>query len=59
MGSSPEHLSIFFFSFLFDLLVFLVFILDFVHTWIHLFELDMRLCNKCSTVIDFNKPTCD
>ena len=57
MGSSP----VFFFHFSFDLLVFFVFIIEFVHNWIHLFEFGMRLCNKYtrSTVNNFNKPTCD
>ena len=45
--------------FFFDLLVSFVFILDFVHNWIHLFEFGMRLCNKYSTVNNFNKPTSD
>ena len=35
---------------------FFVFIFDFVHNWIHLFEFDMRLCNKYSTVNNFKKP---
>ena len=29
-----------------------------MHNWIHLFELGMCLCNKYSTVNNFNKPTC-
>ena len=28
-----------------------------MHNWIHLFEFGMRLCNKYSTVNNFNKPT--
>ena len=59
MGSSPVAFKYFSFRFFFDLLVFFVFILDFVHNWIHVFEFDMRLCNKYSTVNNFNKPTCD
>ena len=30
-----------------------------MHNWIHLFEFDMCLCNKYSTVNNFNKPTYD
>ena len=55
MGSSPVAFNIFFF----DLLVSFVFILDFVHNCIHLFEFGMRLCNKYSTVNIFNKPPSD
>ena len=55
MGSSPVAFK-YFFS---DLLVSFVNILDFVHNWIHLFEFGMRLCNKYSTVNNFNKPTSD
>ena len=49
-------LSIFFSFFYFS---FFDFILDFVHTWIHLCEFGMRICNKYSTVNNFNKPTRD
>ena len=56
MGSSPVAFKVFFFSF-FSTASFFVFILDFVHNWIHLFELGMSLCNKYSTVNNFNKPT--
>ena len=58
MGSSPVAFK-FFFIFLFDLLGFFFFILDFVHNWIHLFDFGMRLCNTYSTVNNFNKPKCD
>ena len=30
-----------------------------MHNWIHLFEFGMRLCNKYSTVNNFNKPACN
>ena len=56
MGSSPEVFKYFFFIFFFRFAGFLVFILDFVHNWIHLFKFGMRLCNKYSTVNNFNKP---
>ena len=66
MGWSPVAFKYFFFIFFFDLLVsffdfasFFVFILDFVHNWIHLFKFGMCLCNKYSTVNNFNKPTCE
>ena len=61
MGSSPVAFKCvgFFFIFFFRFASFFVFIVDFVHTWIHLFEFGMRLCNKYSTVINFNKPSCD
>ena len=59
MGSSPVAFKYIFFIFFFDLLVFFVFILDCVHNWIHLFEFGMCLCNKYSTVNNFNKPTCE
>ena len=51
MGSSPVA-----FKFFFRFASFFVFILDSVHNWIHLFELGMRLCNKYSTVNNFNRP---
>ena len=54
MGSSPVA-----FNYLFRFASFFVFILDFVHNWIHLFEFGMRLCNKYSTENNFNKPKCD
>ena len=54
MGLSPEA-----FKFFFRIVSFFVFILDFVQNWIYLFEFGMRLCNKYSTVNNFNKPTCD
>ena len=50
-----QHLSLFF-SFFFRFASFFVFILDCVHNWIHLSEFGMRLCNKYSTVSNFNKP---
>ena len=49
----------FFFHFFFRIASFFVFILNFVHNWIYLFEFGMRLSNKYSTVNNFNKPTCD
>ena len=55
VGSSPVAFKYYFFRFA----RFFVFILDFVLNWIHLFEFGMRLCNKYSTVNNFNKPTCD
>ena len=55
MGSNPVAFKIFLIFFRFA--SFFVFILDFVHNWIHLFEFGMRLCNKYSTVNNFNKPT--
>ena len=58
MGSSPVAFKYIFFLF-FRFASFFVFILDFVHNWIHLFEFDMRLCYKYSTVNNFNKPTYD
>ena len=45
MGSSPVAFKILF-HFFFRLASFFVFILYFVHNWIHLFEFGMRLCNK-------------
>ena len=38
-----------------------VFILDFVHNWVYIFESDMRLYNKYtrSTMNTFTKPTCN
>ena len=59
MGSSPVACMYFFFNFFFRFARFFVFILDFVHNWIYLFEFGMRLCNNYSTVNNFNKPTCD
>ena len=57
MDSSPVAFKFFFIFFRFA--NFFDFILDFVHNWIHLFEIGTRLCNKYSTVNNFNKPTCD
>ena len=57
MSSSPAAFNCFFFPF-FLFASFFVFILDFVHNWIHLFEFGMCSCNKYSTVNNFNKPTC-
>ena len=59
MDSSPVAFKVFFFSFFFSIATLFVFILDFMHNWIHLFEFGMSLCNKYSTVNYFNKPTCD
>ena len=59
MDSRPVEFKYFFFLFFFRYAGFFVFILDFVHNWIHIFEFGMRLCNKYSTVNNFNKPTCD
>ena len=60
MGSSPVAIKyIFLFIFFLRFACFFDFILDFVHNWIYLFAFDMRLCNKYSTVNNFNKPTCD
>ena len=58
MGSSPVE-YMYFFHFFFRFARFFVFILDFVHNWIYLFEFVMRLYNKYSAVNNFNKPTCD
>ena len=60
VGSSPVAFKHIFFSFSFDLLESLsLFIFYFVHTWVHLFEFGMSLCNKYSPVNNFNKPSCD
>ena len=59
MGSSPVAFKYFFFHFLFRFASFFVFILDFVHNWIYLFEFGIRLCKKYSKVNNLNKPTCD
>ena len=59
MGSSPVAFKYFYFIFVFDWLSSFVFILDFVHNWIHLFEFGMRLCNKYSDENNFNKSACD
>ena len=59
MGSSLVAFKYFFFHFFFRFVGLFVFIFDLVHNWIHLFEFGMRLCNKYSTVNNFNKPTCD
>ena len=41
------HLSIFsFYLFFFRFASFFVFILDFVHNWIHVFEFGMRICKN-------------
>ena len=58
VGSSPVTFN-YFCSLFFRFASFFVFILDFVHNWIHLFESGMRLCNKYSTVNNFNKPSRD
>ena len=58
VGSSPVAFKNFFFIF-FRFASFFVFILDCVLNWIHLSEFGMRLCNKYSTLNNFNKPTCD
>ena len=50
---------VFFFHFFFRIASFFVFILNFVHNWIYLFEFGMRLSNKYSTANNFNKPICD
>ena len=57
MGLSPVAFKDLF-SFFFRFAGFFVFIVDFVHNWIHVFEFGMRLCNKYSTVNTFNKPPC-
>ena len=54
VGSSPVTFKYIFFHFIFRFASFSVFILVFVHNWIHLFEFGMRLCNKYSTVNNFN-----
>ena len=54
VGSSPVASKYFFFHFCFRFASVSVFILDFVHNWIHLFEFGMRLCNKYCTVNNFN-----
>ena len=59
VGSSPVAFKYFFFHFFFQFASFIVFNLDFVHNWIHLFEFGMCLCNKYSTVNNFNKPKCE
>ena len=59
MGSSPVVFKYFFFHLFFRFASFFAFILDFVHNWIHLFKFGMCLCNKYSTVNNFNKPTCE
>ena len=60
VGSIPvaKYLRLFF-LFCFQFASFFVFILDFLHNWIYLFESGMRLCitNKYSTVNKFNRPT--
>ena len=58
VGSSPVAIKFFFLFFWGGFASFFVFIFDFVHNWIHLFEFGMRLCNKYSTINNFNKPTC-
>ena len=58
VGPSPVAFQ-FFFHFSFRFANFFVFILDFVHNLIYLFESGMRLCNKYSTVNNFNKPISD
>ena len=59
VGSSQVAFKYFLFHFLFRFASFFVFILDFVHNRIYLFEFGIRLCNKYSTVNNLNKPTCD
>ena len=59
VGSSPVAFKYFFFTFFILFASFFVLILDFVPNWIHLFEFGMCLCNKYSTVNNFNKPTCE
>ena len=46
VGSSPEAFKYFFYYFFFRFASFFVFILDFVHNWIYLFEFGIRLCNN-------------
>ena len=58
VGSVPVAFK-YFFVFFSRFASFFVFILDFVHNWIHVFVFGMRLCNKYSTVYNFNGPTCD
>ena len=54
VGSSPVAFKYFFFIFFFFLFAsFFVFILDFVHNWIHLF------IYKYSKINNFNKPICE
>ena len=59
MGSSSVAFKYFFFHFFIASLF--VFISDYVYNWIHLFEFDIRLCNKYtrSAVNYLNKPTCN
>ena len=59
VGSSPVVFKYFFFSFFFRFASFFVFIFELVHTMMHFFEFGMRLCNKYSTVNNFNKPSRD
>ena len=66
VGSNPHLLTVafkFFFHFFFRFARFFVFIIEFVHNWMHLFEFGMRLCNKYTrstvNIHVFNKPTCD
>ena len=55
VGSSPVAFKyFFFFIFFFDLLVSLS-----LFNRLNLFEFGIRLCNKYSTVNNFNKPTRD
>ena len=58
MGLSPVAFKSIFFLFI-RIASFFVFIFDFVRNWIHLFEFGMCLCNKYSTVNNFNKPACE
>ena len=54
-----SFLRFFFFSLFIRFASFFVFILDFVHNRIHLFEFGIRLCNRYSTMNNFNKPACN
>ena len=56
LGSSPVAFPFFLLSF-----NLLVFILDFVYTWIYLFESGIRLFNKYTrrNMNNFNKPKCN
>ena len=53
VGSSPVAFKYFFVHF-FRFASFFVFVLDFVHNWIHLFEFGMCLHSRYSTVNKFN-----
>ena len=49
MGSSPVAFD--FFCFVFRFANLFVFILNFVHNWIHVFEFGMRLCSDIYSYI--------